>query len=437
MHSGANASAPEPEASAEQPALPDGWEVAVSRSTGEEYYYNASTGESSYEWPAGARSTGEEYYYNASTTPVADLHTQKVILGAQVALAQRRLADAAAYLRSGEHADAVRECRSGLALVWGGQLLDYRAEDDDGDDFDGGGGPSSSAVVALEKLQLDLVCTAAAAEVARGHWDEAMDHVDSALCVAPSHQRAWQLSGQVETGQAKKNTGAARRPHQSTAVRHAQARDGRRGDPNSTWLGSQTGAGPHMLLATAESLWDRRLAMEQQQRGRMQQEQERALALAAGSRNKDTPTNLDLPKPSSGKMAGPNHAFQSGRSKIQSTNAMSAGGGVSTEQLVAFVDRESSLSTLHANNQGPDARQTLCFHGTVDDFHRAFGGRNSFAYTQVSITVHESPCVDLSATVHQRFAFTPRPPASPPPPGALALYRSPSALVPIAENNLM
>jgi hypothetical protein len=84
---------PEPE-----PQLPDGWEVAVSRSTGEEYYYNASTGESSYEWPAGAqraepasspapavastdggrklpdgwevavsRSTGEEYYYNAST----------------------------------------------------------------------------------------------------------------------------------------------------------------------------------------------------------------------------------------------------------------------------------------------------------------------------------------------------------------------------------
>jgi hypothetical protein len=84
---------PEPE-----PQLPDGWEVAVSRSTGEEYYYNASTGESSYEWPAGAqraepasspapavastdggrklpdgwevavsRSTGGEYYYNAST----------------------------------------------------------------------------------------------------------------------------------------------------------------------------------------------------------------------------------------------------------------------------------------------------------------------------------------------------------------------------------
>eukprot|EP01047_Picozoa_sp_COSAG01_P095030 COSAG01_NODE_25820_length_732_cov_0.969984_1_plen_212_part_01 len=41
---------PEPE-----PQLPDGWEVAVSRSTGQEYYYNASTDESSYEWPAGAQ----------------------------------------------------------------------------------------------------------------------------------------------------------------------------------------------------------------------------------------------------------------------------------------------------------------------------------------------------------------------------------------------
>jgi hypothetical protein len=35
--------------------LPDGWTVAVSRSTGQQYYYNESTQESSYEWPVTAR----------------------------------------------------------------------------------------------------------------------------------------------------------------------------------------------------------------------------------------------------------------------------------------------------------------------------------------------------------------------------------------------
>eukprot|EP01044_Picomonas_judraskeda_P040453 COSAG03_NODE_19864_length_328_cov_1.362445_1_plen_92_part_10 len=68
----AAAGAPEP---GEQGQLPAGWESAVSRSTGETYYRNTGTGETTYDWPhlpagwesAVSRSTGETYYHNTGT----------------------------------------------------------------------------------------------------------------------------------------------------------------------------------------------------------------------------------------------------------------------------------------------------------------------------------------------------------------------------------
>ena len=48
---GAHAGTPPPRSAPSNEALPFGWEVAVSRSTGERYYVNTATGESTFTLP--------------------------------------------------------------------------------------------------------------------------------------------------------------------------------------------------------------------------------------------------------------------------------------------------------------------------------------------------------------------------------------------------